>query len=111
MLVSGAFNLIMAGVWLAAGLAILIADPPSTRIWGFSIGWFLFVLTAWNLVRWWSLRSAALRRREVEEMQKHRPARRSGEPEPERNPDFIFDEPKPEPPAPFSADRFDEPEA
>ena len=115
MLVSGAFNLIMAGVWLAAGVAILITDLPAFRFhWGdlnFSSGWFAFLFVAWNAVRWWSLRSAAVRQREVEEMEKHRPGRRSGEPEEERNPDFIFDEPQPEKPAPPSANRFDEPEA
>jgi len=108
MLESGAFNLVMAGVWLVAGVAILMADPPSLRFrWGdlnFSSGWIAFLFAAYNGVRWWGLRSAAMRRRTDDEMEKHRPGRRPGEPEPERNPDFIFNEPPPETPAAPPAD-------
>jgi len=99
MLASGTFHLIMAAVWLVLGVAILWTDPPE---WKFTIGgihfsaaWAALVLAAYDAVRWWSLRSAYLRRRAAEEINKHRPARRPGEPEAARNLDFIFDEPPP----------------
>jgi hypothetical protein len=103
MLASGAWNLVMAGLWLVLGLGILVTDPPDLRFRfaGVSIssGWAALILAAYNAVRWWSLRSAMMRRRAAEEMERHRPPRRApGEPEPERNPDFIFDEPPPEKP-------------
>jgi hypothetical protein len=98
MLASGTFHLIMALVWLVLGLAILGTDPPNLRFSfggvSFSAGWAALLLAAYDAVRWWSLRTAYVRRRAAEEISKHRPERRPGEPEPERNPDFIFDEPK-----------------
>jgi hypothetical protein len=102
MLASGTFHLIMAFVWLVLGVAILSTDPPDLhfRFGGldFSAGWVALVFAAYDAVRWWSLRSAALRRCAAEELERHRPPRRAGEPEPERNSDFIFDEPPQEKP-------------
>jgi hypothetical protein len=103
-LASGTFHLIMAAAWLVGGVAILVADPPDLRMRlggvNLSAGWAALVLAAYNLVRWWSLRSSYQRRRAAEEMARHRPGRRRGEPEPERNPDFVFDDPPAEKPPP-----------
>ncbi len=94
MLASGAFHLIMAAVWLVLGVVILVTDPPDLHFQfggvGFSAGWAALLLAGYDAVRGWGLRSSYLRRRAAEEMERSRPARR---PEPERNPDFIFDEP------------------
>jgi hypothetical protein len=101
MLASGAFNLIMAAVWLVLGVAVLVADPPQMRFsFGgttFSTGWVALLFAAYNVVRWWSLRSRELRRRAAEELERRRPGGRPpGRPEPERNPDFIFEDTPPD---------------
>jgi hypothetical protein len=45
-------------------------------------------------VRWWGLRSDFVRRRAAEERERRRAPRRPPDASaPERNPDFIFDEP------------------
>jgi hypothetical protein len=103
MFASGLWHLILAIGWLLLGGAILVADPPSLRLrfggLDFSVGWVALLFAGYDLARWWSLRSAYRRRRAAEEMERRRPPRRpSGEPEPERNPDFIFDDPPPEKP-------------
>ncbi len=107
MLASGTFHLIMAVVWLVMGVAILVTDPPNLRLTRFGLdvsgGWVALFFAVYDGVRWWSLRSADQRRRAAEEMERHRSERRPGEPEPERNPDFIFDERPPER-NPFSRD-------
>ena len=77
MLASGGFHLIMAAVWLVLGVAILVTDPANLRLTRFgldvSVGWIALLFAAWDGVRWWSLRSANLRRRAAEEMAQHRP--------------------------------------
>jgi hypothetical protein len=105
MLASGTLKLVLAVLWTVAGVAILVADPPSLRFrlgdTRFSAGWVALLLGAYNGARWWGVRSADRRRRAAEEMQRHRPPRRPpGEPEPDRNPDFIFDDPPPPPEKP-----------
>jgi hypothetical protein len=99
MLGSGVWQPLMAVMWLVLGVAVLVTDPPGMRIPGINIsaGWAALVLAAYNAVRWWSLRSDR-RRRAAAEIERHRRARRPVEPEAERNPDFIFDEPPPEKP-------------
>jgi hypothetical protein len=98
MLASGLWRPVMALLWAALGVALIVADPPGTHFPGtnVSLGWAALLLAAYNLVRWWSQRSARLRQQAAEEIERHRPQRRRGEPEPERNPDFIFDDPPPE---------------
>jgi hypothetical protein len=98
----GTWRLIWTGLWLVLGVAVLIADPPQLRFQLFgtavSSGWAALLLAAYNGVRWWGLRAAALRRRAAEEMERRRsPRRRPDEPESERNPDFIFDDPPEKP--------------
>jgi hypothetical protein len=88
----------MAVGWLVLGVALVVTDPPNLhlRLFGldFSAGWIALLFAGYDLARWWGLRSAHLRRRAAEDMQRHRaPRRPSGEPEPERNPDFVFDDP------------------
>jgi hypothetical protein len=102
MLMTGTWHLILAGMWLVLGVAILITDAPNLRLTRFGLdissGWIALLFAAFSALRWWSFRSAYQRRRAAEEMRRHRPARGHGRPEPERNPDFIFDEPPPEKP-------------
>jgi hypothetical protein len=100
MLASGLFHLVMAVVWLVLGVAILITDPPGLRLTPFgldlSLGWFALLLAGYDLARWWSLRLSYQRRRAAEKTEQQRPARRPPETaEPERNPDFIFEDPPP----------------
>jgi len=98
MLVTGTWHFILACMWLVLSVLILIVDPPNLRVAMFgnmSVGWFTLIFAAWSATRGWSLRSAYLRRRAAEEIQRHRPIHRHAEPETERNPDFMFDE-KPE---------------
>jgi hypothetical protein len=103
MLASGALNLLLAILWLVAGVAILLADPPNLRFprgaGGISLGWAALLLALYNTARWWGLRSAWARRRAAEELERRRePRRPPAAPEAERNPDFIFDEPPPDKP-------------
>ena len=103
MLASGTWRLVMAAGWLLLGVAILVTDPPALHLHlgglDFSAGWIALLFAGYDLARWWGVRSAYLRQRAAEEMERHRtPRRRTDEPEQERNPDFIFDEPPPEKP-------------
>jgi hypothetical protein len=102
MLASGAFHLIMGAVWLVLGVVVLVTDPPGLRLTRFgldvSAGWVALLFAAYDGLRWWSLRSAYQRRLAAEELERHRPERRSAPPQGERNPDFIFDEPPPDKP-------------
>src|SRR5919108_2469712 len=59
-------NLLMALCWFAVGCLLLTwhALHPERRILtigntGISIGWFALLLAAYNLARWWSIRSSA----------------------------------------------------
>ena len=103
MLTSGTWNLILACMWLVLSAALFIVDPKDLRLTrvglDISLGWITLLLTAWNAVRWWGLHSAYQRRRATEELERHRRSPRRAEPEQERNPDFIFDEPPPEKPS------------
>jgi hypothetical protein len=92
-------NLIMAGFWLVIGGTILLYDPPGLRIpvggGSVSAGWAALLLVAYNLVRWWTYRSARQAQDAVEaDARRREQARREAEfPPGERNPDFLFDEP------------------
>jgi hypothetical protein len=103
MLTSRTIYQIAAISWLVIGVVLLIAGPEwlyfnflGNRV---PSGWAALLLAVYCGVRWWGLRSAYIRRGAAEEMERRRPPRRRpDEPEPERNPDFIFDEPPPEKP-------------
>jgi hypothetical protein len=100
-------NLLMAIVWLIVGLALIVwqaahAENHTLTIFGsgVSIGWAGVMLAIYNVVRWWSSRSAGIwwkatneawRSREAEARRRNRPA------EPP-DPNFLFtDEPNPPP--------------
>src|SRR5437870_4321635 len=78
------FNLIAAVVWLLAGVVMMAmqrANPdnppflvPGT---GISLGWIAMLLVVYNLVRWYSIRSAARQRLLMEGSA--RPVQRPGE--------------------------------
>ena len=91
-----AISWMLALVWLAIGAAILWYDPPQFRIaigsGSFSTGWAALVLAAYNLVRWWSYKSAQARRREAQQAPTSTPGRSAGGREPEYNPEFQFDD-------------------
>jgi hypothetical protein len=98
MLASGTWRLIAALLWLVLGVVVLVTDPPQFRFHFFgtpiSSGWAALLLAAYNGVRWWGLRSDFVRRRAAEERERRRAPRRPPDASaPERNPDFIFDEP------------------
>jgi hypothetical protein len=91
-------NLFLAGMWIAAGIGIMIWPDvgqdavlrvePERR---FLIGGFALVLAGYNLVRW---RLARLRARAEHEARQRSPVRRYPREEPP-NPDFDFSDPKP----------------
>ncbi len=90
---------ILAGFWLLVGATLLVADPQElqVRVGGqsYSAGWVALLLAAWNLVRWWSVRSSGRQQRASDEAARRRErARREREvPPEERNPDFQFEDP------------------
>jgi hypothetical protein len=92
-------SLILVVFWVVVAAGIFILDPPQLRIRigdsSFSSGWVALFLALWNMLRWWSYRSARARNEAAvqteQRLRRHeRPAEDSA---PERNPDFIFDEP------------------
>ena len=97
------FNLLLAVVWLAVGVLLLVwqwYDPnaPSRSILntGISWGWLALLLALYNLVRWWAGRSAAAERRlEAEARARYH---REHHPRPVQEPDPTFDFSKPPPP-------------
>ena len=107
-------NLIFGIVWLIAGVAILVwqavTNTPLLYInvgFPFSSGYLALVLGAYNLVRWYSLRSYRRQRKEAEELwqrrqREHRAAERAERDE-APNPEFDFSNrnaSEPEGPAP-----------
>src|SRR5262249_43929842 len=90
-------NLILGLLWLGTGVA-LVAYEWSTgratmRIRGtnLSASWLLFVLAAFNFVRWWGLRAARARQRAfLEEQARRERQTRSRERPAEWNPEFDF---------------------
>jgi hypothetical protein len=106
-------NLIFGIVWLIAGVAILVwqavTNTPVLYVPGLGIssGYLALVLAAYNLVRWYSIRSYRRQRKEAEELwqrrqREHRAAQRAERDE-APNPEFDFSNrsaPEPEGPAP-----------
>jgi hypothetical protein len=87
-------NLFLALLWLTLALATFLmswagSESPFLRVGGAGphIGWFALMFCAYNLVRWFSLRMLAQRRRLQDEQRRYRPRR---EPAPQA-PDPAFD--------------------
>jgi hypothetical protein len=98
-------NLFLALLWFLGGIALLAYDRINgdvrLRISGtdLSFGWLLLVLAAYNLVRWWSLRSYRMeqqaRAQQAAQARFSRAAPRERRDEPP-DPNFNFtDEPPP----------------
>jgi hypothetical protein len=97
------FNLAMALFWLVAGFAIVFwqrTHPESaalniqgTRV---SLGWPVFALVLYNLVRWYRIRAASRRQSEQswEEQRRPAPRRAPDAPEPRADRSFDFTDPK-----------------
>jgi hypothetical protein len=101
-------NLFLALAWLSLAVTALAWQWfTGDRRWYFSLGnyqisyaYVMFLLVAYNLSRWWSVRSARWQRRqqEMEEALRQRQARRKTREEPP-NPELNFtDAPPPAPP-------------
>jgi hypothetical protein len=107
-------NLIFGILWLVAGVAILawqyVTNTPLLYInfgFPFSSGWLALMLGAYNLVRWYSIRSYRRQRQEAEELwqrrqREHREAERAERNE-VPNPEFDFSNRSPPPPEGTSA--------
>ncbi len=101
-------NLFLAILWLLGGL-VLVAYEQFTgdtkfhiRGTNISLSWLCLVLAAYNLVRWWGVRSYRAQRRALEiEEARHRAShfrpREGPPPGPDPNFDFTSD-PQPRPP-------------
>jgi hypothetical protein len=91
-------HLILAVFWIVTGVMVLVLDPPQMQLrlggTAISTGWIAFLLALYNLMRWWSYRSALAARQAAEEAAKERERahRKAKDGEAERNPDFIFDD-------------------
>jgi hypothetical protein len=104
--VTQTLNLFLAVFWLFLGLGLIILhwlypQVRPGRLFGtdLSMGWIALVLSAYNLVRWWSLRSyVAQRRVEQEAFEQRRRAleheRRRPEQEPDPNLNFTESPPR-----------------
>jgi len=98
-------NLVLALFWLALGLMFfarqaILGDPNwYVPVGGhrLSCGWFMLVLVVYNLTRWWSVRVARLRRRELDTLRQRetRPDNTRTPSEPP-NPEFDFTDKRPE---------------
>jgi hypothetical protein len=98
-------HLFLALCWLAVGVALLTwrwfgRGELDLNIFGsgISLGWFALVLAVYNLARWWSSRSYAIRRQQAIEEAWRRQHRSTIHERPPATPDpnFIFTD---EPPA------------
>ncbi len=97
------FNLLLALFWLVLGGALLLwplldARAPDLTIWGtgISAGWLALLMAAYNLVRWWSVRSFQAQRRLLEEEMIRRRRESRSSPPSEPDPTFDFTRPPPE---------------
>jgi hypothetical protein len=97
-------NLILAVFWVVIGTALFMwkwFDPqaPDFRIgWlgGISLGWVAVFLALYNVVRWAAVYYAS-KRRVAHQATGQIPKRRRSTPlDRERNPDFDFNDPRPE---------------
>ena len=100
--------LLLAFIWLICGVGLLAYQVLSgdqrlsLHIGGapISCGWIMILLSAWNLMRWWSRRPSRPRQPTAQLLSRRQRIRRIEEPT-ERDPNFIFtDEPPPTPPRP-----------
>ncbi len=97
--------LILALVWLICGVGLLmyqglsgdqrlslhIGDVP------ISCGWVMILLTAWNVMRWWTRRPSAPAPTTTQLLSRRQRIRRVEEPT-ERDPNFMFTDDLPPPP-------------
>jgi hypothetical protein len=83
-------NLGLAILWLAGGVALLAGHH--------STGWLMLLLSAYNLIRWWSLRSSRAER-EFRLALASRRSRHFHDRPPERTIDPTFDFTRDPPPA------------
>ena len=102
-------NLLLAIIWLLCAVVLLAYEYyiGETRFrlrigdTSFSGAWFMLVLAAYNLVRWWSTRShrAEQRAKELAEAKREwERRRRNSEPAHPPDPNFNFtDQPPPQP--------------
>jgi hypothetical protein len=111
-------NLIFALFWLLLAVAVLVRqlvfDDPAWYLrlgdGRFSWAWMMLVLFAYNVARWWSVRTSQLQRRRLQAESAIRQSRTGGAdrrtpPEPV-NPEFNFTD---EPRAPPQVDAADQP--
>jgi len=96
-------HLILTFFWFLVGTGLLAwqaLHPEDSRlgIWGgsISLGWVALLLGLYNLARWWSSHSAAVRARQIASQQRPRAAGTYRTEEPP-NPDFDFSKPVPQP--------------
>jgi hypothetical protein len=97
------FNLILAGFWLVAGMLILLwpyltgRSVPPMHLFGsdFSPAWLVFFFVAYNLSRWYTVRSLRIQRQGLDEAwrQRRRPDRVPKQEAEEPNPTFDFRDP------------------
>jgi hypothetical protein len=105
-------NLILAAIWLvfAVGLFVMSAlrpEAPFARIGqtGIPTGLVALCLCLYNLVRWWTSRQAAERRRALSQPLGQRRYDRGRDPDHDRQPDPNFDfSERPIPPRPPGAE-------
>jgi hypothetical protein len=87
-------NLVLAFVWLAVGLGILLWPwlDPEAKVGRVdpTLGWVALILCCYNLARWWVSRAAARERQAMRE-QLARCQSTETEARPERPPDPNFD--------------------
>lgn len=98
------FNLVMAMVWLAVGMGLLIyhLTHPEYQfgyIWGTNVsaGWLILILAGYNLFRWYSQRALAQERQAMLASAEIRRQRERDEGRPV-NPDFDFSDQPAAPP-------------
>jgi hypothetical protein len=98
--------LILALVWLIGGVGLLVYQglAGDQRLslhvadMSISLGWVMLLLSAWNVMRWWSRPSSRPTPMTTQLLSRRQSIRRVEEPT-ERDPNFIFtDDPPPPPP-------------
>jgi hypothetical protein len=100
-------NLFLALAWLSLGITVLVWQAFSgNQSWylplgeyRISYGYIMFLLVAFNLNRWWNLRSARWQRRQqqIEVALRQRDPHRQARQEPP-NPELNFSDDAPSPP-------------
>ena len=102
------YKLFLAAIWLVFGVGLLIYDhlfpggAATVTVGGIDVGlgWVALALAAFNLLRWWRLQVFWQARQQNEQAERRREqarrAREFRESGRERDPNFMFDEPKSE---------------